>query len=67
MQVTGPSSYVGSDGQAGSFSYDVAAHLATFRGGAWGGSKAKYLSLYGGQFKPMVDGHTANTDCNIRQ
>jgi hypothetical protein len=66
MKVTGSSSYVGSDGQAGTFSYDVAAGLVTFRGGALSGTRAKYLSLYGGQFKLMVGDHTANTDCNLR-
>jgi hypothetical protein len=65
MKVTGPSSYVGRDGRAGAFSYDGATGLVTFHGGAMSGAKAKYLGLYGGQFKMMVDGHTANTDCNL--
>lgn len=29
------------------------------------GAQAKYLSLYGGPFKMMVNGPTANTDCNL--
>jgi hypothetical protein len=67
MKVTGPSSYVDRGGQAGTFSYDAGSGLVDFRGGAWSGAKAKYSSLYGGQFKLMVNGHTANTDCNIRR
>jgi hypothetical protein len=66
VTVTGSFSYVGRDGQAGTFSYDGATGLVTFRGGAWSGSRAKYLSRYGGQFKLMVGDHTANTDCNLR-
>ncbi|HYL74216.1 MAG TPA: hypothetical protein VEU96_08415 [Bryobacteraceae bacterium] len=65
LKVTGPSSYIGRDGRSGSFSYDVASGLVSFRGGAMSGAQAKYLSLYGGQFKMMVNGHTANTDCNL--
>ena len=64
MSVTGPSSYVDRGGQAGSFAYD-ANGLINFTGGSWSGVTAKYSNLYGGQFKLMVDGHTANTDCNL--
>ena len=66
MTVTGSSSYVGRDNKTGAFSYDAATGIATFRTGAWGGSKARYLSRYGGQFKLMVGDHTANTDCSLR-
>ena len=67
LQVTGPSSYTGVGGQAGTFGYDSTSGLIAFRGGALSGANAKYLSLYGGQFKMMNAGHFANIDCNLSQ
>ena len=66
LQVTGPSSYTGRDGQTGTFRYDGGSGLVTFSGGSLSGTRAKYLNMYGGQFKLMVGDHTANTDCTIR-
>ncbi len=65
LRVTGPSSYVGSDNRTGTYTYDTTTGLVAFHGGALSGATARYLGMYGGQFKLMNGGHSANTDCNI--
>src|SRR5262249_4725732 len=63
VKVTGPGSYVGSDGKPGTFTYDPVKGAVQFTSGAMKGNLARYVAQGGGQF--IYKGETGEIDCGL--
>lgn len=63
VNVTSPSTYIGSDGKPGNFVFDAARGRVSFTSGAMKGNVAKYVPDDGGKF--VYSGENGEIDCGL--
>jgi hypothetical protein len=63
VKVTGPNTYIGSDGKPGTFVYDATQGTVRFTSGANKGQTPKYIAQKGGQF--VYKGESGEIDCGL--